>query len=425
MSTQHFSGTVILGAGPSGLMAADILSRAGHPVRIYEAMPTPGRKFLMAGRGGLNITHSEAFDLFVQRYGARSQQLEPLLKRFGPQQVIEWMDRLNQPSFIGSSGRVFPTAMKAAPLLRAWLQRLNYQGVELLTRHRWRGWDEHQCLLIENAEGLQQLTANQVILATGGGSWRKLGSDGQWMPLLAQQGITTIPLQASNCGFVCQWSDHLRQHHAGSPLKGIRLHLNNELQQKGDLVITRYGLEGGLIYAFSAALRETLQQHGHADIWLDLHPDLSLEQLQARLEAPRGRRSLSNHLRRAGVAPIKAALIRDLQPECSFQDMAQLVHALKHCPLRLTGMRPIDEAISTAGGVCFDELTPELMLKRLPGVYCAGEMLDWDAPTGGYLLTACLSMGVHIAEAILKNTDAASQDLSIIPPLPRPTGTKQ
>ena len=408
MPTTHFSGTLIIGAGPSGLMAADILSKAGVAVRIYEAMPTPGRKFLMAGRGGLNITHSEALDAFVQRYGDHSSLLKPFLNRFGPNDIINWMDELEQPSFIGSSGRVFPKVMKAAPLLRAWLTRLNQQGVELLTRHRWVDWDDQGGFHIESPEGPQIITADQIILATGGGSWKKLGSDGQWVNLLQRQGIQINPLIASNCGFTCEWSDVLRKQHAGTPIKGAVLKSQHS-EKKGDLILTHYGLEGGLIYAFSADIRQSLRLNQSAKLTLDLMPDIELAQLIKRIEKPRGRNSFSNHLRKAGIASVKAALVRESYPEIVNDDPFAWAEALKNCPITLTGMRPIDEAISTAGGVSFSELDNDFRLKKKPTVFCAGEMIDWDAPTGGYLLTACFSIGVHIAEAIIRSNSEKSK----------------
>jgi len=408
MPTKHFSGTLIIGAGPSGLMAADILSKAGIAVRIYEAMPTPGRKFLMAGRGGLNITHAEELDVFIERYGDSSPLLRPLLELFGPSHVVEWMTELEQPSFIGSSGRVFPEAMKAAPLLRAWLTRLNQQGIEILTRHRWTGWDEQQGLRIESPDGSQTITADQVIIATGGGSWKKLGSDGKWVDLLERQGIQINPLVASNCGFTSAWSDVLRNQHAGSPLKGVMLK-TKLAEKKGDLILTKYGLEGGLIYAFSAELRQALLLNQSAELILDLMPDIELAQLTKRIEKPRGRNSFSNHLRKAGIAPVKASLVRESYLGIANDDAPTWAKALKSCPVKLTGMRPMNEAISTAGGVPFSELDNDFSLKKKPNIYCAGEMIDWDAPTGGYLLTACLSIGVHIAEAIIRRNSEKSK----------------
>ena len=404
MPTTHFSGTLIIGAGPSGLMAADVLSKAGTAVRIYEAMPTPGRKFLMAGRGGLNITHSEALDAFAERYGESSCLIKPLLNHFGPSDIVNWMNQLEQPSYIGSSGRVFPKAMKAAPLLRAWLTRLNQQDVELLTRHRWVDWDDQGRFHIESPEGPLTITADQIILATGGGSWKKLGSDGLWVNLLQRQGIQINPLVASNCGFTCDWSDVTRKQHAGAPIKGVILKTKFAVK-KGDLILTQYGLEGGLIYAFSAKLRQELLQYQSAELMLDLMPDLELAQLIKRIEKPRGRNSFSNHLRKAGITSVKAAMVRESYPEIVNDDAFAWAEALKNCPVKLTGMRPMDEAISTAGGVPFEELNEDFSLKSYPNVFCSGEMIDWDAPTGGYLLTACLSMGFHLGHAILARHD--------------------
>lgn len=399
MLQEHFPGSVIIGAGPSGLMAAEILSRAGHPVRIYESMPTAGRKFLMAGRGGLNITHSEDVATFMTRYADAATRLTPLIHHFGPADIVKWMSSLQQSSFVGSSGRVFPNSMKAAPLLRAWLARLHQQGVELQTRHRWIGWQDNH-LHLESPSGQSLISADQVIFATGGGSWKKLGSDAAWVNFLQQSGIQIQPLMASNAGFTCDWSEYLIQHHAGTPLKGILLKTAQKTQ-KGDLILTKYGLEGGLIYAFSAELRQALLRHSFCEIRLDLMPDLSVEQLTRRLQKPKGRNSLSNHLRKAGIAAVKSALLRE-STDFDSNDPGAFAKALKNCPIRLTGMRPIDEAISTAGGIPWDELNNDFSLKKLPDHYCAGEMIDWDAPTGGYLLTACLSIAVHIAEHILR-----------------------
>lgn len=399
MPTQHFKGTIIIGAGPSGLMIADILSKAGSQVRIYESMPTPGRKFLMAGRGGLNITHSEAFEQFVLRYGKNSAQLYPLLKTFGPTDVIEWMTQLGQESFVGSSGRVFPTAMKAAPLLRAWLTRLKHQGVDLVTQHRCIEWHNHQVSL-ESPEGIQRVSADHIVFATGGGSWKKLGTDGRWTELFESNRIRIHPLTASNCGFIAHWSQPLRDRFAGSPLKGVRLK-TEQGEQKGDLVLTHYGLEGGLLYAFSAELRHQLHTHQSASFTLDLLPDISLDQLKKRLNKPKGKSSMSNHLRKAGIAPVKAALVRECHTKLAITEMNSWAEAFKNCPITLVDMRPIDEAISTAGGVPFDELNEDFSLRKHPNMFCSGEMIDWDAPTGGYLLTACLSIGFHIGHAIL------------------------
>jgi uncharacterized flavoprotein (TIGR03862 family) len=385
----------IIGGGPAGLMAAEVLARAGVRVDLYDAMPSVGRKFLLAGVGGMNITHSEAKTAFLARYGQRREEVARLLAEFDADTLRAWIHDLGIDTFVGSSGRVFPAGMKAAPLLRAWLKRLRELGVQLHTRQRWLGWTADGALRIATAEGEIALSADATLLALGGGSWPRLGSDAAWVPLLQARGVAIAPLQASNCGFeVAGWSPLLRDKFAGAPLKNVSLRLLQEAPRQGEFVLTRTGVEGSLIYALSAPIRERINRHGAATLHLDLLPQSSLAKLQAALGKPRGSQSLAKHLhRQVGIDGVKAALLRELAPADCFADPPRLAAALKALPLTLVRARPLEEAISTAGGVPFEALDARLMLSQLPGVFCAGEMLDWEAPTGGYLLTACFASG--------------------------------
>ena len=394
-STSHSPRVAIIGGGPAGLMAAEVLSLAGVGVDLYDGMPSVGRKFLLAGVGGMNITHSEAYPAFLARYAERAPQIAPLLRAFGADALCRWIHDLGIETFVGSSGRVFPTDMKAAPLLRAWLKRLRETGVAIHTRHRWLGWDSHGALRIACAEGEKIVHADATLLALGGGSWSRLGSDGAWMLPLEQRGVELAPLQPSNCGFEVQaWSDLMVSKFAGSPLKNIAIGLNDDVPRLGECVITATGIEGSLIYALSAPIREAINQHGSATIHLDLLPGKPVDKITALLSKPRGSRSMAKHLHsQLGLDGVKAALLRELTPASSFADPALLAQAIKALPLTLVKTRPLDEAISSAGGVRFEALDERLMLKVIPGVFCAGEMLDWEAPTGGYLLTACFASG--------------------------------
>jgi len=393
----------IVGGGPAGLMAAEQLAATtevmagpgvdGLKVAIFDAMPSFGRKFLMAGKGGMNITHAELMPVFVGRYGTRQAVIAPLLETFGPQQLRDWIGGLGIATFVGSSGRVFPTEMKAAPLLRAWLHRLRGAGVRFHVRHRWLGWAADGALRFATPEGEKTLAFDAVILALGGGSWARLGSDGAWVPLLAARGIPLAPLQPANCGFDVAWSPYFSERFAGQPVKPVIASVAGRRQQ-GEFNITAGGIEGGLVYALAAPLRDALATEGGAVLHLDLAPGRTLARLTADLSRPRGHDSLANHLRRrAGIEGVKAGLLRELLPAETLTAAAQLAAAIKHLPLPVTATRPIDEAISTAGGVTFEALDANLMLRDLPGVFCAGEMLDWEAPTGGYLLTACFATG--------------------------------
>jgi len=383
----------IIGGGPAGLMVAEVLAAAGGlQVTVFDAMPSVGRKFLMAGKGGMNITHAEPMVDFVRRYGERAAQIAPLLDAFGPSALRDWIGGLGIETFVGTSGRVFPTEMKAAPLLRAWLHRLRSQGVHFHVRHRWLGWGDGQ-LRFSTPAGEISVEAAAVVLALGGGSWAKLGSDGAWVPLLLERGVLVAPLKPSNCGFDVAWTSYFSERFAGEPVKAVIASVGNQRQQ-GEFNITATGIEGGLIYALSAPLRDALVRDGQAALTLDLAPGRSLEKLTLELSRPRGRDTLANHLRRrAGIEGVKAALLREFCPPETLNAAASLAAAIKALPLPVIATRPIDEAISTAGGVAFEGLDEHLMLRRQPGVFCAGEMLDWEAPTGGYLLTACLASG--------------------------------
>ena len=393
----------VIGGGPAGLIAAETLSAAGCAVAVYERMPTFGRKLLMAGRGGLNLTHSESFERFVPRYGAAAARLEPYLQAFPPQALIAWAAGLGQETFIGSSGRVFPKAMKASPQLRAWLQRLGDQGVQLETRAEWLGFDDVGALVFQ---GRPAARADAVVLALGGASWPRRGSTGAWAEVLQARGVAVEPFRPANCGFVVAWSEAFRTRFAGTPLKRLGLSFEGRTV-RGEAVITAHGVEGGGIYALSAALRNAIEGYGRAVLELDLRPDLSEAQLSSRLARPRDGQSLANVLRKAaGLAPVALNLIREAHNGAVPQDLA---HAIKHVPLVLTGTRGLERAISSAGGIAWSEVDDDLMLKALPGVFVAGEMLDWEAPTGGYLLQACFATGVAAARGVLKRLGAAER----------------
>ncbi|MHA3738095.1 TIGR03862 family flavoprotein [Pseudomonas sp. Eth.TT006] len=385
----------IIGGGPAGLMAAEVLSQAGVRVDLYDGMPSVGRKFLLAGVGGMNITHSEAYPAFLARYAERAPQIAPLLRAFDADALCRWIHDLGIETFIGSSGRVFPTDMKAAPLLRAWLKRLRDSGVVIHTRHRWLGWDQHGALRIASPDGEISVSPDATLLALGGGSWSRLGSDGAWMLPLEQKGVGLAPLQPSNCGFEVQaWSELLVSKFAGAPLKNVAIGLSDNIPRLGECVITATGVEGSLIYALSAPIREAINAHGSATVHIDLLPGRPVDKVQAALSKPRGSRSMAKHLHsQVGIDGVKAALLRELTDAAAFADPAALARAIKALPLTLVKTRPLDEAISSAGGVTFEAMDERLMLKALPGVFCAGEMLDWEAPTGGYLLTGCFASG--------------------------------
>ena len=422
---------IVIGGGPAGLMAAERLAAGGVQVDLFDAMPSVGRKFLLTGKGGLNLTHSEAPMAFAARYGARREVVAPMLHTFGPTALRAWAQGLGVNTFVGSSGRVFPSDLKAAPLLRAWLHRLRASGVRFHMRHRWVGWEggdgvggsaaaaAGQRLRFIAPTGELSVAADAVVLALGGGSWARLGSDGAWLPLLAQQGVEVAPLRPSNCGFDIGrsnadgqlrpgWTDHFRSHFAGHPLKNVALSLQTPdgrtPAQAGEFVITETGVEGSLVYALSAALRDTIATAGCVTVHIDLQPGRSADFVHAEVARPRGSRSLATHLKsRLGIDGVRAALLHELLPRDVLADAPRLAAAIKALPLTLLAPRPIDEAISSAGGVCFEAMDGHLMLQARPGVFCAGEMLDWEAPTGGYLLTACFATGAVAAAGALQH----------------------
>ncbi len=391
----HSRTAAIIGGGPAGLMAAEVLAGTGVTVDVYDGMPSVGRKFLLAGVGGMNITHAEDQPAFRSRYRERETALSRCLDGFDSLALRDWIHELGIETFVGSSGRVFPTDMKAAPLLRAWLHRLREAGVRIHTRHRWLGWDEHGALRFSTPAGETCLRAGATVLALGGASWPRLGSDGVWTGYLEKQGIALAPLQPANCGFeVAQWSDHLRSKFAGSPIKPVAMMLKDGTRRQGEFVLTETGIEGSLVYALSAEIRTELLRTGSATLYLDLAPTKEQSALAAALSKPRKGKSMANHLRaHAGLEGARSALLRELAPAKAFDDMQHLAAAIKSLPLTVIRPRPIEEAISSAGGVPFETLNEQLMLNALPGVFCAGEMLDWEAPTGGYLLTACFATG--------------------------------
>jgi uncharacterized flavoprotein (TIGR03862 family) len=416
----------IVGGGPAGLMAAEVLARAGRRVDLFDAMPSVGRKFLLAGKGGLNLTHSEAFEAFAARYGGARAWLEPMLGRCGAAQLRAWAGDLGIETFVGSSGRVFPREMKAAPLLRRWLQRLRALGVRVHTRHRFSALGPASgagrrppSLRFDTPDGPCDVAAEAVLLALGGASWPALGSDGAWVPVLGEAGVAIAPLRPANCGFdvarcsgdgivIAGWSEHFRSRFVAAPLKGVRLQWiepdGRPAAQVGEFVITETGVEGSLVYAASAGIREAIATQGHAIVTLDLLAQRDAGWVGQALSAPRGSRSLSTWLKsRLGLEGLRLALMYELLPRDVLQDPSRLGAALKALPLRLASARPVGEAISTAGGVRRDALDDAQMLVALPGVFCAGEMLDWEAPTGGYLLTACFATGVAAAEGILRH----------------------
>jgi uncharacterized flavoprotein (TIGR03862 family) len=389
----------IIGGGPAGLMAAEVLSRSAIDVHVFDAMPSVGRKLLMAGKGGLNITHAEPYEQFLSRYGSGEAFLKPMLDVFGPEALRQWANDLGIETFVGSSQRVFPKEMKAAPLLRAWLHRLREAGVKFHVRHRWLGWDADGALRLINPGGEIAIKPQATVLALGGASWPQLGSDGAWVPWLKARGVEIVPLQSANCGFEVAWSRHLRGKFAGTPLKSVALTFTDEQgrteRRQGEMVISARGVEGSLIYAFSQRLREYLNAHGSATFTLDLAPGRDTERVLAEVSRPRGSRSLSSHLQsRLGLTGVKVALLHEVLGKEQFADAAMLAATIKALPITVRATFPLAEAISTAGGVSFNNLEQNLMLTALPGVFVAGEMIDWEAPTGGFLLTACFATGL-------------------------------
>jgi len=405
MKTSQIQAAII-GAGPAGLMAAEVLAQGGADVTVYDAMPTVGRKFLMAGRGGLNLTHSEPLDTFLTRYREAAPKLAAVIEAFPPDLLRAWCEELGQPTFVGSSGRIFPKVLKASPLLRAWLRRLDASGVKFALRHRWIGWDDSGRLLFQTPEGQRAVEAGATVLAQGGASWPRLGSDGGWVETLHAKGVSVSPLRPANCGFIVGWSDIFRGRFEGEPLKGIAFSFGGR-SVRGEAVITRDGIEGGAVYALSAELREAILASGRATLHVALRPDVDTSGLTARLSAPRGKQTFTNWLRKAAqLSPVAIGLLQEaaIASSVSLASMSPeaLAELINGVPVELTGIASIVRAISSAGGIAFDELDADFMLRRLPGAFAAGEMLDWEAPTGGYLLQACFATGVAAGKGALK-----------------------
>ncbi len=397
----------VIGGGPAGLMAAEVIANAGYRVELYDAMPSVGRKFLLAGVGGMNITHAEAKPDFISRYREAAPWIADWLESLDAERLQTWIHALGIDTFVGSSGRVFPTDMKAAPLLRAWLRRLRESGVQLHTRHRWLGWTAEGALRLQAPEGELNINPKACVLALGGGSWARLGSDGSWVAPLRAQGAAVRDLLPSNCGFICTWSAFLSERFAGQPLKPVIASVQDKdgqvISRRGECVLTHDGVEGSLIYALSAPLREQLASTGEARLMLDLAPDRSEAQLIAALKDSRKGQSLATLLRKkAGLDALKVALLHECFEKNQLSTAEHLARAIKQLPLSFHATRPLDQAISSAGGVEHQSLTADLMLKELPGIFCAGEMLDWEAPTGGYLLNACFASGKRAGEGVIR-----------------------
>jgi len=400
MSDGNLHTVAVIGGGPAGLMAAETLLAGGVAVDLFDAMPSVGRKFLMAGRGGLNLTHAEPFAQFLTRFGTARVNMESMLIAFGPDALRAWAKELGVETFVGSSGRVFPAEMKAAPLLRSWLRRLRQSGLRIHVRHRWIGW-EGTALRFATPAGEVSKSFDAVVLALGGGSWPHLGSDAAWVSTLNHHGVEVVPLRPANCGFDARWSDHFRQRFAGAPVKHVVARFG-EVKRQGEFIVTETGVEGGLIYTLSAPVRDVIAVQGTAVVRLDLAPTRASEALLQDLARPRGKNSLANFLRKyAALDGVKAGLLREVLTPEEFENPRKLTETIKSFPLTLTAPRPMDEAISTAGGIAFAALDTSLMLRTQPGIFCAGEMLDWEAPTGGYLLTGCFASGRQAGQGIL------------------------
>jgi uncharacterized flavoprotein (TIGR03862 family) len=398
MTQVHNSSAAVVGGGPAGLMAAEVLSQGGIHVELYDGMPSVGRKFLVAGKGGVNLTRVEPNEQFLSHYGIRQEQIEPLLEKFGPEDLCRWIHELGIDTFVGTSKKVFPVGMKSVSILRAWLFRLKSNGVTFHLQHKWSGWNGESTLLFKTPNGEVHVNPDVVVLALGGGSWPSLGSTGEWVPLLAEHGISVATLKPSNCGFNVAWSDHFRTHYEGVPVKSVIVSFTdskgNTYHKQGEFIVTKNGVEGNLIYELSAMLRDEIEAIGKAVIRLDLAPGWSQQRLRDRLALPRGSRTLSGHIDKTiHIKGVKANLLWELIEKKNLTNPEYLAAAIKDLQIQLNSTRPLDEAISSAGGVLFEELNEHLMIRTMPGVFCAGEMLDWEAPTGGYLLTACFASG--------------------------------
>jgi len=401
-SRKHKS-IAVIGGGPAGMIAAESLIASGYTVNLFDAKPAVLRKLLVAGNSGLNITKAESFDVFLSRYGEHSNKLARFLQGFGPEELISWVHGLGIQTFTGTSNKVFPEMMNAVFLRIAWIQRLQKKGVHFHLAHRWVGWNQSNELLFETRQGIRSFSTDATILALGGASWPTTGSDGKWLEVLEKEDLLIEPLKPANCGFNVEWSEHFRQKYAGTPIKSVILHFypkeGTSVNQKGEFVISHYGVEGSLIYTFSSQIRDEISKFGQATIYLDLAPDWEQQKLESRLAKPRGSKSLSSHIYKSiGLRDAKAGLLWEFLSRESMDNPATLARFIKSLPVPLISPRPIQEAISTAGGLSFQELSDDLMLLKKPGVFCAGEMLDWEAPTGGYLLTACFSTGIAAAE---------------------------
>ncbi len=392
----------IIGGGPSGLIVAEILGKAGHNVTVYDRMPNVGRKFLLAGRGGLNLTHSEPLENFIKRYGAAAEWLRPYIKAFPPSELIKWCEGLGQETFVGTSGRVFPKKMKAAPLLRAWLKRLGELGVKHAAKHYWQGFEGDSLKFIHEKKVIT-VKPDATLLALGGASWPKLGSDGSWVEILSKCGVKIKKLEPANCGFIAGWSNYFSEKFSGTPLKSVSIKFNG-VSKQGELMITKQGLEGGVIYGLSSEIREELNKNLLAIINLDLRPNMAIEALERKLGSRKKGDSLSNYLKKAGFSPLAISLLHEVtaKEELAKADTKFLAERFKNLPVKLTAASGMARAISTAGGIEKGELTDDFMLIKKPGIFTAGEMLDWEAPTGGYLLQACFSTGVQAANGILR-----------------------
>lgn len=406
------SSVVVVGGGPAGLMAAEVLIQGGVRVDLYDSMLSVGRKFLVAGKGGLNLTHVESREQFLSRYGKCRSRLEPLLDKFSPEDLLQWVHELGVDTFVGTSGRVFPVGMKTAPILRAWMLRLRKAGVAFRMQHKWCGWGNDGSLQFETPEGKVSVNPDAVVLALGGGSWARLGSTGEWVPLLVARGVAVAPLKPANCGFDVAWSDIFRNRFEGFPLKSVVLSFTdskgNIFRKQGEFIITSTGVEGSLIYAISAQLRDEIEANGSAVIKLDLAPGRTQQHLIDKLSQPRGSRTFTGHLEKTiHIKDVKAGLLREFVPKQNFADPECLASAIKELSIPLIAPRPLDEAISSAGGVLFEELDEHLMIRSVPGIFCAGEMLDWEAPTGGYLLMACFASGRAAGLGVLAWLDMA------------------